>query len=236
MVSNYQHTYIIIVAAGSGSRYGSDIPKQYCLLQGRPVVMHAIDALRRACPGARLMLVISESERQRWHDLCNEYAFRSPDITFGGSSRFESVRNALRSTPADARYVMVHDGARPFPDDEMVRQLFFTLDTCQADGALPALSVTDSLRAFDLGGDKLYTRAVDRSLYRTVQTPQLFPAAVILDAYSRAGSAENYTDDASVVEGAGYSAISLSAGSRTNIKITNPGDIRLAEFFLSQKC
>ncbi|MDE6301175.1 MAG: 2-C-methyl-D-erythritol 4-phosphate cytidylyltransferase [Muribaculaceae bacterium] len=234
-MKTYEDTHIIIVAAGTGSRFGSSVPKQFCLLQGRSVVMHAIDALRQACPGAQFTLVLSESEHPRWRELCATHGFESPTVVYGGSTRFESVRNALALTASEAVNVMVHDGARPMPSMDMIHQLFYTLDTCQADGALPALAVTDSLRTFDLTGEQLYTVAVDRSLYRTVQTPQLFPAHVLLDAYDRATPGVQYTDDASVAEGAGYTRISLSPGSRTNIKITNPGDIELAEFYMSRR-
>lgn len=234
-MSKFDKTHIIIVAAGTGSRFGSTVPKQFCLLQGRPVVMHAIDALRQACPGAQLSLVISESELDRWTRLCAEHNFESPQMVFGGATRFESVRNALAHTKPEITTVMVHDGARPFPSADMIHQLFYTLETCKAHGALPALAVTDSLRTFKLQDQQLYTVAVDRSLYRTVQTPQLFPADVILDAYAKADHEKVYTDDASVVESAGYSRVSLSPGSSTNIKITNPGDLELAEFLLSRK-
>lgn len=232
---SYQNTHIIIVAAGSGSRFGSKVPKQFCLLQGRPVVMHAIDALREGCPGAQVTLVISESEAERWAELCAQYGFRSPATVFGGQTRFESVRNALGLTEPDKDIVMVHDGARPLVTRDMIHQLFYTLQTCEADGALPSLVITDSMREFDLSDEKLYSRAVDRALYRTVQTPQLFPAAVILDAYRKADPEGKFTDDASVVEAAGYTKISLSPGSRSNIKITNPGDLELAEFYLSRR-
>ena len=233
MVRNFESTHIIIVAAGTGSRFGSAVPKQFCLLQGRPVVMHTIDALRRACPRALISLVISDSEQARWSELCDRFGFESPEIVFGGASRFESVRNALATSPAGTEYIMVHDGARPLVSDSMIEKLFFTLEMCQADGALPALDVSDSLRKFEVINDKMYSVAVNRALYRTVQTPQLFPAKVLQDSYHRADSTKTYTDDASVVEAAGYTNISLSPGSHTNIKITNPGDIELAEFYLS---
>ncbi len=107
-------TYVIIVAAGSGSRFGSEIPKQFLDLQGKPVVAHAVDAFRNALPDAEIRLVLSEEMIPLWNGLCAEHGFESPIIVPGGATRWESVKNALSSlseAPASAT-VMIHDGAR----------------------------------------------------------------------------------------------------------------------------
>lgn len=223
------NSHIIIVAAGSGSRFGGRIPKQFLDLQGLPVVIHTINALKKACPGVDMTLVISENHQDLWQELCEKHNFCSPQIVIGGTSRFESVKNALQSVGSHCKYILVHDGARPFVSKDLVGRLFYTLETCEAHGALPALPLTDSIRQLAQRQDgKMYSQAVDRNLFQTVQTPQLFHADILLKAYSKARDAGAFTDDASVVEAAGFHNISLSMGDRNNIKITHPIDFAIA--------
>ena len=224
--------HIIIVAAGSGSRFGGPLPKQFCLLAGRPVLMHTVDALH-GVPGAVLTLVLSRHDHSLWRDLCVRYDFKSPEVVYGGASRFESVRNALSRVADDTNIIMVHDGARPFPSPEMISDLLASFADRACMGALPSLPITDSIRR--IVGAK--NEAVNRADYRTVQTPQAFRASVLLDAYRNAPGDVAFTDDASVVEynDNGSCRIDLVQGDARNIKITNPGDIRLAEFFLEKE-
>lgn len=220
---------IITVAAGSGSRFGGPLPKQFCEIAGRPVVMRAIDNLRSALPEAEHILVLSGSEINRWNDLCHFYNFDSPTVVSGGSTRTESVRNALSIVDvANDHLVMVHDGARPFPSVAMVQALSAAFEDSSVDGALPVVPVTDSIR--DISGSR--SVAVDRSNYRAVQTPQAFRAALLLDAYSRCDGGV-FTDDASVMEAAGFDKLVLVDGSPYNLKVTNPADIAIAEAVLA---
>lgn len=224
--------HIIIVAAGSGSRFGGPLPKQFCDLAGRPVLMHAIDAFRQALPGASMSLVLSESCMQLWQDLCLRHGYDSPAVVPGGSSRYASVCNALPSIPDDAGIVMVHDGARPFPPVGHFEDYCRDIIESGFCGVVPAVPVTDSLRHIDPDGGN---SSVNRAEYRAVQTPQVFDAALFVRAYriSKDISAE-FTDDASVVAAAFPDRrISLGAGSYRNIKITNPGDLALAEFYIN---
>lgn len=223
--------YIIIVAAGSGSRFGSDIPKQFCLMGGRPVVMHTIDNLRRVRPGAELILVISPSEEERWRTLCHEYGFESPRTIHGGKTRWESVKNGLGAIPADASpqsAVLIHDGARPLVDAATVSRVCGA--TINTDGAIPAVPVSDSLRRLDEDGVR--SEPVDRAAFRAVQTPQGFTLWRLRQAYSLPYQ-ESFTDDASVMAEAGFENITLVAGNPDNIKITNPRDILIAEAIMS---
>jgi 2-C-methyl-D-erythritol 4-phosphate cytidylyltransferase len=220
-------TYIIIVAAGSGSRFGADIPKQFCLLKGKPVVMHAIERLKEACPSATVILVISASEQDNWNDLCCKYNFSSPTIAFGGATRWESVKNGLAAIPADAKpnsVVLIHDGARPLVDTATVKRVCGA--TINTDGAIPAVEVADSLRK--LSEDGVTSEPADRSQYRAVQTPQGFLLWRLLEAYSLPYQT-CFTDDASVMADAGFDNIFLVEGNPNNIKITNPRDIAIAE-------
>ena len=137
-------TYVIIVAAGSGSRFGSEIPKQFLDLQGKPVVAHAVDAFRNALPDAEIRLVLSEEMIPLWNGLCAEHGFESPIIVPGGATRWESVKNALSSlseAPASAT-VMIHDGARPLVGSDVI--LRAAAAARNTDGAIPAIPVTDS--------------------------------------------------------------------------------------------
>ncbi len=221
---------IIIVAAGSGTRFGAPLPKQFCPLAGRPVLMHTIDALRRACPEASLILVISEEMQSLWDEQCAAHDFASPRTVYGGSTRWESVRNALSAVDSDASVIMVHDGARPFPSAAMLDELTAALSDAEVAGAVPAVPVTDSLRR--MHADGITSEAVDRAPLRAVQTPQAFRADILRRAYELPWSPQ-FTDDASVVEAAALGRIAITGGSPTNIKITNPLDISIAEALLS---
>lgn len=220
--------HAIIVAAGSGSRFGGPLPKQFLPLDGVPVAMRAVQALRDAVPGIADTIVLSASEVGRWEKLCFDHGFRSPQVVIGGATRFESVRNAIMGCDADI--VLVHDGARPFPSPDMVRKAIEALEDTDVQGAIPAIPVTDSLRQVMPDGA---STAVDRSLFRAVQTPQAFRAGLLREAYRRASSPHSFTDDASVMEAAGFSRLVLTDGSPTNLKITNPADLAVASLLLS---
>lgn len=219
--------YIIVVAAGTGSRFGSDVPKQFCLLDGRPVLMHTIDAFRKAIPAAGMTVIISAQERQRWDSLCDEYGFESPAIAYGGATRWESVKRGLESIPSSVpagAVVLIHDGARPLVDAATIKRVAGA--SINTDGAIPAIPVSDSLRR--LTDDGVRSEAVDRSDFRAVQTPQGFALWRLREAYTLPYE-DTFTDDASVMAAAGFANIVLVEGSPDNIKITNPRDIAIAE-------
>jgi len=212
----------IIVAAGSGSRYGGSLPKQFCDMGGRPVLMTTIERLDRAAPGARIIVVLSASMVDMWREMCDGYGFTiSHDIVIGGPTRAHSVQNAVGTLDYDrVGWVSVHDAARPMVTRAMMDRLIGALDTVHR-GSIPVVPVTDSLRLIMPDGG---SRAVDRSLYRAVQTPQLFDGRTLIDAYRRE-MLPSFTDDASVLEAAGFGPLALVEGDAANIKITNPGDI-----------
>ena len=224
---NAQHIYNIIVAAGSGSRFGAALPKQYCLMDGRPVLMHTIENMRRALPQSQIVLVLNRDFVDYWTELCVKYSFISPKVVEGGDTRWQSVKNAIDEIPADAQVITVHDGARPIVDSMMVERLISALD--DAVGAIPVVSVTDSLRQIVESG----STPVDRSLYKAVQTPQAFHADKLIEAYSLPFDA-TFTDDASVLAALGYD-VALVEGDTYNIKITNPLDIEIAQLYLRQR-
>lgn len=222
-----QHIYNIIVAAGSGSRFGAALPKQYCLMNGRPVLMHTIENMRVALPDSHIVLVLNKDFVDYWAELCEQYSFVSPRVVVGGDSRWQSVKNAVDTIPREAEVITVHDGARPIVDRMMVERLIAALD--DAPGAIPVVSVTDSLRRVNEQG----SAPVDRSQYKAVQTPQAFHADKLVAAYSLPFN-PTFTDDASVMAALGCD-VALVEGDTYNIKITNPLDIEIAQIYLRQR-
>lgn len=222
--------YCIIVAAGSGSRFGGQLPKQFCDLAGRPVVMHTIDNVRMAIPGCRILLVVSESMIPLWEEQCSMHSFESPKIVIGGRTRWESVRNALMNIEAAPEStVLVHDAARPLFSPAVAGRLLASIDA-GCDGVVPGVAVTDSMRAADPSTGHYH--AVDRSKYRAIQTPQAFPLHIIKEAYSRPYE-PTMTDDASVCEYAGFSDIRIVEGDHRTLKITHPADLATVAYYLS---
>ncbi len=226
VMDNSEKIYNIIVAAGSGSRFGSALPKQYCELSGLPVLMHTIERMRKALPASHIIIVINNSYQNLWEELCNKFQFTSPQIVYGGDTRWQSVKNAIATIPADASIITIHDGARPIIDTEMINRII--TECKKTSGAIPVIPVTDSLRYIDKNGMSV---PVDRSKYYAVQTPQAFNASKLIEAYNLPYS-NDFTDDASVMKAAGYNDISLVEGSVYNIKITNPLDLEIATIYM----
>jgi 2-C-methyl-D-erythritol 4-phosphate cytidylyltransferase len=223
---------VIIVAAGSGSRFGGDMPKQFLPLCGKPVLLHTIEAFRHAVPDAHIIVVLSPDMMEFWQGLCAANGAESPQIVTGGATRWESVKNAVNAISTDDgdSVVLIHDGARPLVPAEVILR---TIEASQtSDGAIPVVPVTDSLREYS--PDHTTSQPVDRANYCAVQTPQAFPIAKLRKAFTHPYSHE-FTDDASVMAAAGMTDIALVEGSKHNIKITTPIDMRLAEAIITDK-
>ena len=219
--------FVIIVAGGSGSRMGTEIPKQFLELAGKPVLMHTIQIFCDYDPDCELILVLPEKQWEFWSGLCLKHSFFIVhQVVSGGETRFDSVRNGLKLIQVEG-IVFIHDGVRPLVSKETLDRCFET--ALKNGNAIPVLSVTESLRKME--GEQ--TISVDRSLYFNVQTPQTFRSEQILEAF-RQNYDPAFTDDASVVEKAGYS-IALVDGNPENIKITSPTDLIIAEAFLRNK-
>ena len=219
--------YAIIVAGGSGTRFGSNIPKQFLPLCGRPVLMHTIERFL-LCPDTEVVVVLPELQQDYWRELCHQYEFSAPhSVVSGGDSRFQSVKNALLSlTLTDADIVAVHDGVRPLVSTSLILNTYKTAEQCGA--AIPTTAVTDSVRQIEADGHSV---ALERASLRAVQTPQTFKAMELLRAYDVPFS-PFFTDDASVYEHAG-GKVALVEGETTNIKITHPIDITIAEHIIN---
>lgn len=222
--------FVIIVAGGSGLRMGTEIPKQFLPISGKPILLRTIDAFRNAVDGIKIIVCLPATHFDYWHKCCNEYGFNTDNITIveGGKTRFHSVLNGLSTIQEDGdALVGVHDGVRPFATDEMINRLF---DAAAKDKAVvPVVDSVDSVRILSENGEN---SQIDRRMVKLVQTPQVFDLQLLKKAYG-VGFIETFTDDASVVEYSGHK-ISLVEGCRENIKITTPMDLAIAEYMLKR--
>ena len=219
--------YIIIVAGGKGLRMGSDIPKQFLPIGGKPVLMRTLERFREYSADLQIILVLPEAQQDYWQELCRKYNFEVEyQLANGGQTRFHSVQNGLALVPDDAEGVVgVHDGVRPFPSIEVISNCYETARTAKA--VIPVIPVVETVRHLS----PLTSITVPRDEYRLVQTPQTFDIQ-LLKAANRQPYNDGFTDDASVVESYGH-AITLVEGNRENIKITTPYDIVMAEAILT---
>ncbi|MGQ7869032.1 2-C-methyl-D-erythritol 4-phosphate cytidylyltransferase [Sunxiuqinia sp. sy24] len=218
--------FALIVAGGVGSRMGAEVPKQFILLAGKPILLWTIQRFQDFDPEIALTLVLPENQFERWHDVCLQHQF-TPNIQLvkGGQSRFQSVKNGLDAINEEG-IVFIHDGVRPLVSRET---LFSCFQVALEEGnALPVAPVVESLRQVDTDS----SRHVDRSQFRLVQTPQTFQTSTIKKAYQQPEH-DFFTDDASVCEAAGIS-IHLVDGNPENIKITTPVDLLMAEVLLER--
>lgn len=215
--------YVIIVAGGKGLRMGSDIPKQFLPIGGRPVLMQTLERFRKYSADLQIILVLPEAQQDYWRGLCREYHFEVEYLLAnGGQTRFHSVQNGLTLVPDNAEGVVgVHDGVRPFPSIDVIHSCYETARKKKA--VIPVIPVVETVRRLE-GGSSV---TVPRGDYRLVQTPQTFDIQ-LLKAANRQPYNDGFTDDASVVESYGH-AITLVEGNRENIKITTPYDIIVAE-------
>jgi 2-C-methyl-D-erythritol 4-phosphate cytidylyltransferase len=222
LISNYA----IIVAGGTGTRMQSAVPKQFLLLNGRPVLMHTIEAFyqSKSCP--QIIVVLAADCHSYWEKLCIEYSFTIPHkLVKGGETRFHSVKNGLDIiTCSEETIIAVHDAVRPLTSEAIINESY--QHAAVNGNAVAAVKSRDSVRQVT---DGISTSLIRDEIY-LVQTPQTFVCAQLKKAYQQPFS-DKFTDDASVVEAAGF-PISLIAGSDRNIKITFPEDIALAEWLM----
>ena len=205
---------------------GSDIPKQFLPIGGKPVLMRTLERFREYSPTLQIILVLPQAQQDYWHQLCKDYDFKVEYVLAdGGETRFHSVQNGLAKIPDDAEGVVgVHDGVRPFPSIDVIRNCYETARTTKA--VIPVIPVVETVR--HLQGNTSVT--VPRSDYRLVQTPQTFDIQ-LLKAANKQPYNDGFTDDASVVEAFGFN-ITLVEGNRENIKITTPYDLKIAEVLI----
>lgn len=227
--------YLVVTAGGSGTRMGSDLPKQFLPLDGRAVLQRTVERFLEACPDIHVITVLPEAHIAWWRRYCQEKGFNCPQrLVKGGFTRFHSVKNALEFVP-DGAVVAVHDGVRPLVSVSLLREMFARMDTVRA--LVPAVPAVDTLAVLDRAADGSLQDAgetVDRSRIWGVQTPQMFLSEDLKAAYSQ-GFDLSFTDDASVARRYGI-PLSYIAGERFNIKLTTPEDLVLAEAILRISC
>ena len=229
--------YVIVMGAGSGTRMGADMPKQFLDLGGKAILQKTIEVFTGACPGITVVTVLPEAFINYWKDYCYRNRFTCPQILVkGGITRFHSVRNALEKVPGGA-VVAVHDGVRPLITPALVAEMFEKAENVPA--LIPVVPCVDTMKALAEKTDGFGRKwletipgvSVDRSLLYGAQTPQIFHSELLKEAYSLAYDT-SFTDDASVVEKYGKS-LSFISGERLNIKITTQDDLILAQAVLN---
>lgn len=218
-----KHT-ALIVAGGKGLRMGSELPKQFLPIGGKPVLMHTLEAFHRFDSAIDLILVLPEEQQGYWKQLCEKHRFTIRHlIVNGGETRFHSVKNGL-ALVSGGGLVGVHDGVRPFVSQEVIRRCYDRAATEKA--VIPVVDVVETVRQVTESG----SRTVNRDDYKLVQTPQVFDADLLRRAYAQ-DFKPFFTDDASVVEAMGV-PVYLVEGNRENIKITTPFDLKIATALL----
>ena len=224
--------YLIVMAAGSGTRMGADMPKQFIEIDGKAILQMTIEKFLEACPGISVVTVLPEAHMSYWRSYCLEHNFTCPQILVkGGITRFHSVRNALAKVPDNA-IVAIHDGVRPLVTADLIRNMFELSENEPA--LIPVVPCIDTMKVLKEEGGKLVAvpgASVDRSVLFGAQTPQVFHSEIIKEAYSLAYDT-SFTDDASVLERYGKS-LSYVHGERLNMKITTKEDLVLARAILS---
>ena len=226
--------YVIIVAGGKGLRMGSEVPKQFLTIGGLSVLMRTMLRFREYSSELTVILVLPKAQQEYWKSLCQQHQFNIPYVLAdGGKTRYHSVQNGLALIPDDAEGVVgVHDGVRPFVSVDVIQRCYEQARINKT--AIPVVPVVETIRKIDNSESEdestpnaQCSHSVPREEYRLVQTPQCFDIQ-LLKAANLQPYNNSFTDDASVVEAYG-ATITLVDGNRENIKITTPGDLKIAE-------
>lgn len=214
----------LIVAGGKGLRMGSDLPKQFLPVGGKPVLMRTLEAFYQFDAAMHLILVLPKEQQAYWRQLCSDYQFViNHRIVDGGETRFHSVKNGLAFVSGSG-LVGVHDGVRPFVSQEVIGRCYDMAEVRKA--VIPVVDIVETVRRLTAEGSE----TVNRNDYKLVQTPQVFDAGLLKQAYTQEFT-PLFTDDASVVEAMGV-PVCLVEGNRENIKITTPFDLKVATTLL----
>ena len=218
--------FAVIVAAGSGVRMNSNLPKQFLLIKNKPVLFYTIDAFLKAYDDLNVILVLPEDHLPKGQEIIDAYFDNNRiQICEGGRTRFHSVRNGLALINEDS-IVFVHDGVRCLLSKQLIHNCYEA--TMEFGTAVPVIASKDSIRIITEEGNE----ALERDKVKLVQTPQTFLSRVLLAAY-KIDYKDKFTDEAAVVEAFGL-RINLIDGEENNIKITTPDDLAFAESKISE--
>ena len=227
-ISDLKSTYAIIVAGGSGSRMQSALPKQFIELCGEPVLMHTIRVFHESPSSPQIILALHANYHELWATLCSKHNFTIPHLLIaGGETRFHSVKNAIDQINSTNALIAIHDAVRPLVSKAIIDEAYRCAATHGS--AVTAVKSRDSIRQVKDGT----STSLNRDSIYLVQTPQTFQSVLLKKAYEQPYTA-NFTDDASVVEQSGVK-ITLIEGDHSNIKITFPADIAIAEALINKK-
>jgi 2-C-methyl-D-erythritol 4-phosphate cytidylyltransferase len=216
---------VIIVAAGSGSRMGGKLPKQYLQLQGRPLIIHTLERFQRFDPEIKLVVVLAPAHKELWEQMAASYEIAvGVTLAPGGPTRYDSVKSGLNLIDNET-LTGIHDAVRPLVSQDTLIRCY---DAALRKGSgIPVVEMDESVRMLDAEGGSVH---MDRSSLKRVQTPQVFRSDRIKQAYQQAYKSA-FTDDASVYETV-YGAPTLVEGNRENIKLTTPADMQLAQVLI----
>lgn len=206
---------------------GTQLPKQFLILGGEPILARTINTIHEALPAAEIVVVMAEQYVELWRNLAARFEVARHKITIGGKERFHSVKNGIAALSESVRTIAVHDAVRPLATKKMIIRLILEAEKHSA--VIPVVAPVDSYRIIE--GET--SRIINRAELRMVQTPQVFAAEALRKAYEQEFS-ELFTDDASVMEAAGHT-IKLCEGEQQNIKITRPEDITIAEAIIASR-
>lgn len=230
-------TTAVVLAAGQGKRMGSSVHKQYLLIKDRPVLYYSLKAFEDSIIDD-IVLVVGEGEEDFCQkEIVDRYGFRKiRAIVCGGRERYHSVAYGIRSVTWECDYIFIHDGARPFVDEEIIKRVFDEVKQSRA--CVVGMPVKDTIKIADKKG--FVADTPDRARTWQIQTPQVFEKTLIAAAYERLLAEEEnlsaegvtVTDDAMVVEYFMKIPVKLVYGSYKNIKITTPEDLKIGETFV----
>jgi 2-C-methyl-D-erythritol 4-phosphate cytidylyltransferase len=223
-----QQQYVIIVAGGIGSRMKSDRPKQFIEIDNVPIIVRTIRCFLNYNSALKIIISVHKNYKSHLEGLIEKFDLKNADIqiTFGGESRFASVKNGLLLVTNENAVVAIHDSARPFVALETIRNCFET--ALLKGNAVPCISVTESMRKISNN----VNNSVNRNEYKIIQTPQCFLVSKIKKAFEQEYSPV-YTDDATVLESIGEKVF-LVEGNEENIKITSPHDLLIASALVAK--
>ncbi len=217
----YMKKFAVIVAGGMGSRMNHTVPKQFLLLNGKPVLYYTIKAFLQAYADLQIILVLPEAHVSAGQEIIDAFFdYERIQITVGGRTRFHSVQNGLAMIN-DESIIFVHDAVRCLVTEDLIHRCYEA--ALEQGSAIPVVDSRDSLRMITDEGNE----ALERSHIKLVQTPQTFHSKILLPAF-KIDYKEKFTDEATVVESFGLK-VQLVAGEENNLKITSPVDLLIAE-------
>ncbi len=218
--------FVIIVAGGTGTRMRNETPKQFLEINKIPVIVLCINKFLKYKPAISIIIAVHPAYKKELAAICKKhFPKKEIQITTGGDTRYQSVKNALALIDVTDGVVGIHDAARPFVAIDVIKNCFAV--AAKKGNAIPAIPLSESVRK---ANDKK-NKAIDRNKFKIIQTPQCFNVKLIKKAFTKRYS-PSFTDDATVLESIGEK-INLVQGNYENIKITNPNDMIIAKAYVS---